>query len=126
MVALADLSIAMVLLHYFQVLGVKQSRSPHPFLVESFQQRGSFMLYEQELLTQPPSSATKPPSPSPSSPPPNAMQMPAAVTITTPKCSFSCDWAQATICKFSKLEPLKCQINGCEKLVHHICQAAWE
>jgi hypothetical protein len=41
-VALADLSIAMVLFHYFQVLAAKQSRSPHPFLVKSFQQRGSF------------------------------------------------------------------------------------
>ena len=76
-------------------------------------------LYEQEFLTQPLPSATKPPSPS--LPPPNhAMPMPrAVVAITTSWHSFICDWAQAIICKFSKLEPLKCQI-------HHLCQAAWK
>ena len=37
-----------------------------------------------------------------------------------------CDWAQVIVCNWPNLEPIKCQRDGCEKLVHHLCQIAWE
>ncbi len=40
--------------------------------------------------------------------------------------TYACNWAQAIICKYPQLPPMKCQHTDCELLVHHICQAAWE
>ncbi len=37
-----------------------------------------------------------------------------------------CNWAQAIVCDFPQLAPLKCQHTDCNFLVHHLCQAAWE
>jgi hypothetical protein len=80
------------------------------------------LLHEQPelLLTQPlapqeqPSPPTKPPSLPPMPPPPP----PRRLTL--------CDWAQAVICNFPLLAPLPCQIDGCDRLVHHLCKHAWE
>jgi hypothetical protein len=40
--------------------------------------------------------------------------------------SYQCDWHQAIPCTMTDLAPLPCQREGCEVLVHHICQSAWE
>jgi hypothetical protein len=40
--------------------------------------------------------------------------------------TYVCNWAQAIICKYPQLPPMKCQHIDCELLVQHICQAAWE
>ena len=42
--------------------------------------------------------------------------------------SYVCDWAQAIRCEYPTLKPLPCQRDGCEntRLVHHLCQSAWE
>ncbi len=40
--------------------------------------------------------------------------------------SYLCYWTQAIPCTMTGLAPLSCQNEGCEVLVHHICQAAWE
>jgi hypothetical protein len=37
-----------------------------------------------------------------------------------------CNWAQAIVCDFPQLPPLKCKHTDCNFLVHHLCQAAWE
>ena len=37
-----------------------------------------------------------------------------------------CDWAQAIPCEFPALPLLNCQIYGCDRLVHHLCQGEWE
>jgi hypothetical protein len=37
-----------------------------------------------------------------------------------------CNWAQAIVCDFPQLAPLKCQHTDYNFLVHHLCQAAWE
>ena len=37
-----------------------------------------------------------------------------------------CDWAQAIPCEFPALPLLNCQIYGCDRLVHHLCQGGWE
>ena len=39
---------------------------------------------------------------------------------------YVCDWAQAIVCTYSSLKPITCQRQGCDALVHHLCQAAWE
>ena len=40
---------------------------------------------------------------------------------------YSCDWAStSTGCKMTSLPPIKCQREGCDKLVHHVCQNTWE
>jgi hypothetical protein len=49
---------------------------------------------------------------------------PPAVETNVP--TYVCNWAQATVCKFPQLEPLKCQHTDCIFLVHHLCQSAWE
>ena len=36
-----------------------------------------------------------------------------------------CDWAQVIACN-QQFAPIKCHRLGCEKLVHHLCQIAWE
>ena len=42
--------------------------------------------------------------------------------------SYVCDWAQAIRCEYPTLKPLPCQRDGCQntRLVHHLCQSAWE
>ena len=42
--------------------------------------------------------------------------------------SYVCDWAQAIRCEYPHLKPLPCQRDGCQnmRLVHHLCQSAWE
>ena len=83
------------------------------------------LLHEQPeiLLTQPlapqeqPSPPTKPPSLPPLPPPPPPLP---------PRRSTICNWAQAVICDFPQLAPLPCQVDGCDLLVHHLCQHAWE
>ena len=42
--------------------------------------------------------------------------------------SYICDWAQALQCEYRNLKPLPCEWNGgeCTRLVHHLCQSAWE
>jgi hypothetical protein len=37
-----------------------------------------------------------------------------------------CNWAQAIVCDFPRLVPLKCQHTDCNFLVHHLCQTAWK
>ncbi len=49
---------------------------------------------------------------------------PPAVETNVP--TYVCNWAQAIVCKFPQLEPLKCQHTDCKFLVHHLCQSAWE
>ena len=39
---------------------------------------------------------------------------------------YQCDWHQLIPCTMTDLAPLRCQSEGCEVLVHHICQSAWE
>ncbi len=42
-------------------------------------------------------------------------------------CAFDqYNWAQEVNCNLPKLEPLKCQKNECDRLVHHWCQSEWE
>jgi hypothetical protein len=40
--------------------------------------------------------------------------------------SHVCNWAQAIVCKYPALAPLKCQRPDCDFLVHQLYQAAWE
>ena len=42
--------------------------------------------------------------------------------------SYVCDWVQAIRCEYPTLKPLPCQRDGCQntRLVHHLCQSAWE
>jgi hypothetical protein len=40
--------------------------------------------------------------------------------------SYVCDWAQAIQCTLSSLKPEPCQREGCDVLVHHLCQGEWE
>jgi hypothetical protein len=40
--------------------------------------------------------------------------------------SYQCDWQQVILCTMTGLAPLPCQNEGCEVLVHHICQSTWE
>jgi hypothetical protein len=49
---------------------------------------------------------------------------PPAVETNVP--TYVCNWAQAIVCKFPQLEPLKCQHTDCKFLVHCLCQSAWE
>ena len=37
-----------------------------------------------------------------------------------------CDWSHIVPCNLPHLKPLKCTVNGCNKLVHHLCQIAFE
>ena len=37
-----------------------------------------------------------------------------------------CDWRHIVPCNFQQLKPLKCTVNGCNQLVHHLCQIAFE
>jgi hypothetical protein len=37
-----------------------------------------------------------------------------------------CDWGQVIQCNLTSLPPLKCQKDGCNHLVHHLCQGNWE
>ena len=55
------------------------------------------------------------------SPPPPHTAPPRTVT-------YVCDWAQAISCEYPTLKPLPCQRDGCQntRLVHHLCQSAWE
>jgi hypothetical protein len=49
----------------------------------------------------------------------------AAVSVSG-SATFVCDWAQAIHCTYPCLKPMPCQRDGCDKLVHHLCQSAWE
>ncbi len=40
--------------------------------------------------------------------------------------TYVCNWAQAIVCDFPQIAPLKCQHTDCDFLVHHLCQSAWE
>ena len=49
--------------------------------------------------------------------------------LSPPACvptTYVCNWAQAIQCMYSTLKPLPCQREGCDFLVHHLCQGAWE
>jgi hypothetical protein len=46
--------------------------------------------------------------------------------LSPPPPRYLCDWAQAIICEYHNLKPLPCQRDGCDTLVHHLCQSAWE
>ncbi len=37
-----------------------------------------------------------------------------------------CNWGQVIHCNHTQLPPLKCQKDGCNHLVHHLCQGNWE
>jgi len=41
---------------------------------------------------------------------------------------LSCDWVEAhmKVCKYSSLPTKVCGVDGCNKLVHHLCQINWE
>jgi hypothetical protein len=53
-----------------------------------------------------------------------SLLLPPAGVATRP--SYLCDWAQAIECAFTSLAPLPCQREGCDVLVHHVCQGTWE
>ncbi len=53
------------------------------------------------------------------------MAVGAPTAVVAPK-TFVCDWAQAKECTFMHLAPLPCQHEGCEVLIHRICQSEWE
>ena len=82
------------------------------------------LLQEQaELLsTQPPAPQEQPSPPTESPSPPSTIPPPPPPP--PPRRSTLCDWAQAVICEFPQLAPLECQIDGCNRLVHHLCQHA--
>jgi len=50
--------------------------------------------------------------------------------LSPPACvvamTYVCDWVQAIQCTYSSLKPVPCQREGCNALVHHLCQGAWE
>jgi len=37
-----------------------------------------------------------------------------------------CDWGHIVTCNFPQLKQLKCTVDGCNKLVHHLCQIEFE
>ncbi len=37
-----------------------------------------------------------------------------------------CNWGKVIQCNLTALPPLKCQKDGCNLLVHHLCQGNWE
>ena len=37
-----------------------------------------------------------------------------------------CDWRNIVACNFPQLKPLKCTVDGCNNLVHHLCQIEFE
>ncbi len=37
-----------------------------------------------------------------------------------------CNWGKVIQCNLTALLPLKCQKDGCNILVHHLCQGNWE
>ena len=37
-----------------------------------------------------------------------------------------CDWSHIVPCNLPNLKPLKCTFDGCNNLVHHLCQIAFE
>ena len=37
-----------------------------------------------------------------------------------------CDWGHIVACNFPQLKPLKCTVDGCNKLVHHLCRIEFE
>jgi len=37
-----------------------------------------------------------------------------------------CDWQHIVACNLPQLKPLKCTVNGCNNLVHHLCQIEFE
>jgi hypothetical protein len=37
-----------------------------------------------------------------------------------------CDWGHIVACNFPQLKPLKCTVDSCNKLVHHLCQIEFE
>jgi len=37
-----------------------------------------------------------------------------------------CNWCHIVACNFPQLKPLKCTVDGCNKLVHHACQIEFE
>jgi hypothetical protein len=37
-----------------------------------------------------------------------------------------CDWSHIVPCNLPHLKPLKCTFDGCNNLVHHLCQIAFE
>jgi hypothetical protein len=42
------------------------------------------------------------------------------------RASNICDWGKVIQCNLTALPPLKCQKDGCNILVHHLCQGNWE
>ena len=50
------------------------------------------------------------------------LSLPACVVAMT----YVCDWAQAIQCTYSSLKPMSLQREGCNALVHHLCQGALE
>ncbi len=42
------------------------------------------------------------------------------------KASNICNWGKVIQCNLTALLPLKCQKDGCNILVHHLCQGNWE
>jgi hypothetical protein len=57
---------------------------------------------------------------------PDDLNVPHPPAVETYVPTYVCNWAQAIVCKFPQLEPLKCQHTDWEFLVHHLCQSAWE
>ena len=90
----------------------KRQRPPPPLPGKRAQKR---ILFEQI------DDATSGPEPAPAPAP-----APAPPPTPAPPRRYVCDWAQAVVCNFPELEPLKCQIDGCTTLVHHVCQGQWE
>jgi len=37
-----------------------------------------------------------------------------------------CDWGHIVACNFPQLKPLKCTVDDCNKLVHHLCQIEFD
>jgi hypothetical protein len=40
--------------------------------------------------------------------------------------SHVCNWSQAIVCNYPELALQNCQHEDCKRVVHHLCQVAWE
>jgi len=67
----------------------------------------------------------------PQLPPHNTLPQPTTqatkmALLSHPQLRNVCNWAQALQCEYPVLQPLQCQIEGCTRRVHHLCQGEWE
>ena len=69
----------------------------------------------------------QPPQPPPQQPLPQpTTQLTQTALQSLPTTRYVCNWAQGLQCEYPALQPLECQIDGCTRRVHHLCQGEWE